>query len=350
MFLRELSEAVGVSGHEQQVRSLILGQIRGLVDECRIDAMGNLIARKKGTGGSALRIMAAAHMDEVGLMVTQIEDTGLLRFAKVGGIDDRVLPARAVLVGDARVPGVIGAKPVHLTEKGERERVIDLKQLAIDIGASSRAEAEKLVHRGDCAVFMTQFMELPAAGPWRALRGKALDDRVGCAMLIELLGERFPFDFTAAFTVQEEVGLRGARVAAYAENPHAAVVLECTASNEVPSRRDLSPSTRLGEGPAITVMDNSFFADPRLVELFASTAARMGLPHQFKQPNIGGTDAGAIQRAREGVPSITIAVPARYIHSPAAIMNAADFESTIALAREAMPRLPAALEGLRRAT
>ncbi len=343
MLLKRLSEAFGVSGHEEHVRSLILQEIRDRVDECRVDPMGNLIARRKGPGSSALRVLAAAHMDEVGLMVTQIEDTGLLRFAKVGGIDDRVLPARAVLVGDGRVPGVIGSKPVHLTEKAERDKVIDFKQLAIDIGASSKGEAERLVRRGDCAVFATDFLELASTGSWRAVRGKALDDRVGCALLVELLKEKLPFELIAAFTVQEEVGLRGARVAAYAEDPDAAVVLECTAANEVPSRKDVSPSTRLGDGPAVTVMDNSFIADPRMVEHFLSVAARKGIPVQVKQPTIGGTDAGAIQRVRRGVPAITIAVPARYIHSPAAIMNGADFDHAMALVREAMPRLPDAL-------
>ena len=339
MLLKKLSEAFGVSGHEEEVRSLILEEIRDRVNECRVDAMGNLIARRKGTGSSGLRVLAAAHMDEVGLMVTQIEDTGLLRFAKVGGIDDRVLPARAVFVGDARVPGVIGSKPVHLTEKGERDKVIEYKQLAIDVGASSKSEAERLVHRGDCVVFATDFLQLSSTAAWRAVRGKALDDRVGCALLVQLLEEKLPFDLIAAFTVQEEVGLRGARVAAYAEDPHVAVVLECTAANEVPSRRDVSPSTRLGGGTAITVMDNSFIADPRLVELFQAAAQRLGVPTQIKQPNIGGTDAGAIQRSRRGVPAITVAVPARYIHSPAAIMSEGDFENTAALLREAMPRL-----------
>ena len=339
MLLKKLSEAFGVSGHEDEVRDLILQEIRDSVDECRVDAMGNLIARRSGKGASGLRVLAAAHMDEVGLVVTQIEDTGFLRFAKVGGIDDRVLPARAVFVGDSRVPGVIGSKPVHLTEKMERDKVMEYKQLAIDVGASSKGEAERLVHRGDSVVFATEFLELAPVDSWRALRGKALDDRVGCALLIELLKEKLPFDFVAVFTVQEEVGLRGARVAAYSENPGVAVVLECTAANEVPTRKDVSPSTKLGGGPAITIMDNSFIADPRLVEHFLTTAAKAGIPHQVKQPTIGGTDAGAIQRVRQGVPAITIAVPARYIHSPAAIMNASDFDRTMALVREAMPPL-----------
>jgi endoglucanase len=343
MLLRMLSEAYGVSGREDAVRAILLEEIRARVDECRIDAVGNLIARKKGSGPSQVRVLAAAHMDEVGLMITQVEDTGALRFAKVGGIDDRVLPAKPVRIGDKGVPGVIMWKPVHLQEKAEKDQVIACNQLAIDIGASSKGEAEKLVQRGDYAVFDVSFEEI-GSGSHRAVIGRALDDRVGCAILAELLKERFPFNFSAAFTVQEEVGLRGARVAAFAEDPAAAVVLECTGANEVPTKRDVSPSTRLGMGPALTIMDNSFIADPRLLAHFTETARRLGIPHQFKQPNIGGTDAGAIQRARAGVPSITLAVPGRYIHSPAAIMDMGDFDHAVALAREGLARLPEALK------
>jgi tetrahedral aminopeptidase len=342
--LQRLSEANGVSGREEEVRAIVIGEIRAHVEECRVDGIGNVIARRKGTGASPLRVMVAAHMDEVGLMITLAEDTGLLRFSRVGGIDERVLPARAVLIGEKRVPGVIGIKPVHLTDKGERDRVIETRQLAIDIGASGKAEAERLVQRGDCAAFAADFRVLAGDGSARrTVQGKAFDDRVGCALLIELLRHRFPFDLVAAFTVQEEVGLRGARVAAYAENPDVAVVLECTGANEVPTKRDISPSTRLGLGPAITVRDNSFIADPRLVEHFSATARDMGMAHQFKQPNIGGTDAGAMQRVRAGLAAITIAVPARYIHSPAAIIDLEDFDTTLALTREALLRLPGAL-------
>jgi tetrahedral aminopeptidase len=344
MLLQQLSEAAGVSGCEEEVRSLLVPAIRGNVDACRVDGIGNLIAQKKASGTSRLRVLLAAHMDEVGLMITLVEDTGLLRFSKVGGIDDRVLPARTVLIGDKRLPGVIGVKPVHLTDKADRDKVMEWKQLTIDIGASSKAEAEKLVQRGDYAVFATEYRPLAADGSaWRTVQGKAFDDRAGCAILVELLAERFAFDLVAGFTVQEEVGMRGARVAAYAENPDVAVVIECTGANEVPTTKDISPSTRLGGGPAITIRDNSFIADARLVALFTKAAEDRGIPHQYKQPNIGGTDAGAIHRARAGIPSITIAVPARYIHSPAAIMDLNDFENTIALLREALPRLPGAL-------
>jgi tetrahedral aminopeptidase len=344
MLLQRLSDARGVSGHEEEVRVILLEEIRERVDGCRIDSMGNLIAFKKGTGASPLRVLVAAHMDEVGLMITGAEDSGTLRFAKVGGIDDRVLPARVVLIGPKRVPGVIGVKPVHLLEKGEKDRVTESRQLWIDVGAAGKAEAEKLAPRGEVAVFASEFRALSEASMGRRIvQGKAFDDRAGCAILAELLPEKFPFDLVAAFTVQEEVGLRGARVAAWAEKPDAAVVLECTGANEVPTNRDTNPSTRLGAGPAITLRDSSFIADPRLVELFTAAAREKGIPHQFKQPNIGGTDAGAIHLVREGVPSITVAVPARDIHSPAAILDLADFENTTALAREALHRLPRAL-------
>jgi endoglucanase len=342
MLLQRLSDAFGVSGHEEAVRAIILEEIRDRVDACRVDGVGNVIARKRGTGSSPLRVLLAAHMDEVGLMIVQVEDSGALRFAKVGGIDDRILVAKPVRIGDKKVPGVISAKPVHLTEKSERDQVTGYKQLSIDIGASTKAEAERLVQRGDLAAFDTRFAEIGGSG-WRTVSGKALDDRAGCALLAELLKERYPFDVSAAFTVQEEVGLRGARVAAHAEEPAAAVVLEVTGANEVPTDRDVSPSTRLGAGPAITLRDNSFIADPRLVAHFAAAAERLGIPRQFKQPNIGGTDAGAIHVSRGGVPSITIAVPARYIHSPAAIMDMGDFDRAIALVRESLARLPEAI-------
>jgi len=368
MLLQRLSEANGVSGREEAVRAILLEEIRGRVDSCRVDRMGNLIALKKGSGGSALRVLVAAHMDEVGLVITGAEDSGVLRFATVGGIDERVLPARMVWIGERRVPGVIGMKPVHLLDKGERDRVPEARQLYIDVGASGKAEAEKLAGKGETVVFATEYRTLgspagtgaggdaaagaaAASGPGaatggaRIVQGKAFDDRAGCALLAALLTERFPFDLVAAFTVQEEVGLRGAQVAAWAEKPDAAVVLECTGANEVPSRRDLSPSTRLGAGVSITIRDASFIADPRLVQLFASTAREKNIPHQYKQPNIGGTDAGAIHRVREGVPSITLAVPARYIHSPAALMDLSDFEAAAVLVREGLERLPRAFPG-----
>lgn len=340
MWLKELSEAMGVSGHEDEVRQIITDAIADQVDEYRVDSIGNIIALNKGDGSSDLKVMVAAHMDEVGFMISQIEESGLLRFFKVGGLDDRILPAKVVWIGDKKVPGVIGAKPVHLTERKEQDKAIKYKKLTIDIGASSKAEAEKLVQRGDYATFATEFVELdPAGESWRTVRGKAFDDRAGCAVLIELLNTQYPFDLYAVFTVQEEVGLRGARVAAFAVEPDLAFALEGTGANEIPTKKDISPSTRLGHGPAITVMDRSFIADKRLVRLLIDTAKELGIPYQIKQPGIGGTDAGAIHRTKEGVPSVTVSVPCRYIHSPAAILSLDDFDHTVRLVRESLLKL-----------
>ena len=334
MLLEKLSEAFGVSGCEDEVRGLIIEAIKDHVDEYNIDALGNLIALKRGAGESKLKVMLAAHMDEVGLMITHIEKDGSLRFRPVGGLDDRILLAKKVLIGEKRVPGVIGVKPIHLLKKEERQKVVKVEQMAIDIGATSREEAEKVVKIGDYAAFATDFTELG-----KTVKGKAFDDRVGCAVLIELLKERYPFDLYAAFTVQEEVGLRGAKVAAYAIEPDVAFVLEGTICDDMPKKRDVSPTTELGKGPAITIMDRTFIADRRLVKLLVETAEELGIPYQFKQPVVGGTDAGAIHLSREGVPSATVAVPCRYIHSPASLLSLEDFENTVRLMKGALARL-----------
>jgi len=300
-----------------------------------VDTMGNILARKRGTGQQPLRVMVAAHMDEIGLMVTGHDKDGFLRVRAVGGVDARLLPGTVLQVGLERIPGVIGVKPIHLLNAGESTKVSKIEDLVVDVGASSRDEANKLAPLGTYAAFTTPFREL---GP--TVSGKAFDDRAGCAVLVELLrGERFPFDLHAAFTVQEEVGLRGAGVAAYTIEPDCAFALEGTIADDIPKERDVSPTTELGKGPAITVMDRSFIADRRLVQLLTGTAEELGIPHQFKQPGIGGTDAGAIHTARAGVPSVTVAVPCRYIHSPVAILSLDDFDNTVRLMRESLSRL-----------
>lgn len=329
MLLKELSEAFGVSGHETAVRELILDTIKDWIDEHRVDALGNLIVLKRGDGSSKRKVMLSAHMDEVGLMIMHIEKDGSLRFYEVGGIDDRVLLAKTVLIGDEKVPGVIGVKPIHLLDSKEREQVLKQKQLSIDIGASSQEEAGKLVKLGDYAAFDVSFAEL--GGELRTVKGKAFDDRAGCAVLIELLRQDYPFDLHAAFTVQEEVGLRGARVAAYSIAPDLAFALEGTICDDLPKKRDVSPTTKLGAGPAITIMDRSVIADRRLVQLLVDTAKQNGIPYQFKQPGLGGTDAGAIHLAREGVPSTVVSIPSRYIHSPTCLLSLNDFDNAVHL-------------------
>jgi len=335
MILRELSDAFGVSGNEDDVRAIVLNAVRAHVDEIKIDAMGNVLAVKHGTGQDPLRVMLAAHMDEIGLMVVGHDDNGFLKVRSVGGIDPRLLPGTLFSVGPERLPGVIGVKPVHLLQSGEAKKVSKIEDLAVDIGAQNKDEAEKLAPLGTYATFATRFRELEST-----VSGKAFDDRAGCAVLVELLrGEPFTFDLHAAFTVQEEVGLRGARVAAFAIDPDCAFALEGTIADEIPKEKDASPTTRLGKGPAITVMDRSFIADRRLVRLLIDTAEDQDIPYQIKQPGLGGTDAGAIHLAREGVPSATVAVPSRYIHSPVALLSMDDFDNTVRLMRESLSRL-----------
>jgi endoglucanase len=279
--------------------------------------------------------MVAAHMDEIGLMITHIDDGGMLHFTKVGGIDDRVLPAKVVRIGKDKLPGVICIKPVHLTQPEERGKVVSYEQLIVDIGASSKGEAEKLVHRGDYATFDIAFEDLG-----EVVKGKAFDDRAGCAVLIALI-ERgpYPFDFYPVFTTMEEVGLRGARVAGFSVMPDAGFVLEGTICDDSPKDKDVSPTTEVGKGPAISVMDRSVIADRRLLRLVVETAEAEGIPYQFKQPGLGGTDAGAIHLAKTGVPTLPVSVPSRYIHSPVSMLSKSDFEHTVALMAASLKRL-----------
>lgn len=335
MILEELSNAFGVSGNEDDVRAVVIEAVRDHVDEVDIDAMGNVLTVKHGTGEEPMQVMLTAHMDEIGLMVVGHSEDGFLKVKAVGGIDPRLLPGTLLQVGPDRLPGIIGVKPIHLLEEKEEEKVTQLKELVVDIGADSKEEAQKLAPLGTYATFSTRFREL---GP--TVRGKAFDDRAGCAVMVELLrGERYEFDLHAVFTVQEEVGLRGARVAAYAVNPDCAFALEGTIADDIPKEKDVSPTTELGKGPALTVMDRSFIADRRLVRLLTGTAEELGIPYQIKQPGVGGTDSGAIHLTREGIPSATVAVPSRYIHSPVALLSLEDFNNTVQLMHKSLSRL-----------
>jgi putative aminopeptidase FrvX len=361
-WLKRLSEAFGPSGCEDEVRQVVLEAIQSKVDEVQVDALGNVIAMIRGTANPGFKVMVAAHMDEVGMMISHIGEDGLLRFTKVGGIDDRVLPAKGIRIrpriladgasgdgasgdgaGNDKLPGVITIKPVHLTTQAERSQVMSYDKLAIDIGAGSKKEAEGLVDRGAYATFDIAFSDLGDV-----VKGKAFDDRAGCAMLIALI-ERgpYPFDFYPVFTTMEEVGLRGARVAGYSVMPDAAFVLEGTICDDSPKKEDLSPTTELGKGPAISVMDRSVVADRRLLQLVVETAEQEGIPYQFKQPGKGGTDAGAIHLAKTGVPTLPVCVPSRYIHSPVSVLSKSDYEQTINLMAASLMRLTPQVVGAR---
>lgn len=330
--LRELSEAVGISGEEDAVRDIIARHIRDHVDELLIDPMGSLIALKRGTGAVNLRVMAAAHMDEVGFMITGFDSDGSIRFTAVGGVDARILPGLRVSVGPDRVLGVVMWPPIHVN-KGQDTVPID--RLRIDIGATSRESAQKAADVGDVIAFDSPFTEL---GP--SVRGKAFDDRASCANLIRLLqGDPLPFDLHAAFTVQEEVGLRGAIIAANRIQPDAAFVLETTACHEHPQdpdEPDQTTITTMGAGPVITVVDKQTICDPRLVQHLVRMGDAQGIPHQFRSPqHAGGTDAGSIHKSGRGVPSVTVSTPCRYLHGPNLIMSLSDWENQANLLRAA---------------
>lgn len=325
ILLEKLSQAMAISGDEGEVRNIILEEIRPYATDIKVDALGNLLVLKKGTDKYRLKIMMAAHMDEIGFMIAADDGEGLFRFEINGGIDIRQLPGKSVIVGKDHIPGIIGARPIHLTTSNERKNKIPIDNLRIDVGPGSNK-----IKPGDRATFATRFQ---IAGT--SMIGKALDDRLGVAVLIELL-KLAPtnLDLQFAFTVQEETGLRGARVAAYYFNPDLAFVVDSTPANDLPvwdDEENVSYNCRLGAGPAIYIADGATLSDPRLIRLLTETAEKEGIPHQYRQPGGGGTDAGSIHKQRSGIPSVSISIPGRYAHTAAGMARISDFKNTIKL-------------------
>jgi len=331
--LENLCNASAVSGDEGEVRRIVLEKLKGCAGDIKVDALGNVLAVHPGSGGNRLRVMVSAHMDEVGLMLVADDGDGLFRFDTVGGIDIRQLPGKAVLIGKEHIPGVIGSRPSHFTTVEDRKQKIPLDSLRIDIGPGGGR-----VNLGDRATFSTRFQR---NGP--AIIAKALDDRIGVATLIELV-RNAPnnIDLLAAFTVQEENGLRGAKVAAYAFNPDLAIVVDATPAHDLPTwdgEENISYNTKLGFGPAIYIADGGTISDPRLVRHLRTTAQIGNIPVQIRQPGGGGTDAGAIHKARAGVPSVAVSIPHRYSHTAASIARLDDWKNTLSLLHAALSRL-----------
>ena len=320
--LKELCELTGVSGDEGRVRDYIRQRVKKNVDDIIEDTYGNLIVRKGKQ--KKLKIVLAAHIDEVGLMITGIDKDGLLRFHAIG-IMPNVLLAKRILIGKERTCGVIGHKPIQLTKKDEMRKIPETKNLFIDIGVKSKDAASKIVQIGDYATFDTQFRE---NGDYIA--GKAFDNRLGCYVLMQLILESdLPLYY--AFTVQEEVGLRGAQIAAYRVKPDIALAVDTTSSGEWPEDKDVPQYPTIGKGPTITIADRRVICDTEIVKLLRMTAEKEGIPYQIKRPMVGGTDAGTMHLVHEGVRSAVIAVPARYIHSPLAIASKRDIRAAITL-------------------
>jgi endoglucanase len=323
MLLKQLTEASGISGNEKEVRDLIISEIKDHVDSFKIDRIGNIIAYKKGKDTSK-KLMVTAHMDEVGLLVTDIDNLGLLKFTTVGGVDKRILVSKPVLVGKDKIDGVIGAKPIHLQKRQEWTRALGIDELYIDIGVKSKEEAEKLVQIGDYVTFKSDYIEFGED----LVKAKALDNRVGCSLLINLIKEVKDISFYGVFTVMEEVGLVGAGPAAYEVDPDISLVLEGTLCYDMPKLDTHLVPTYLNKGPAISLIDRTTVYDRSFREKITSIAEKNNIPYQYRKTSMGGNDSGRIHTTKEGSVTTTISVPCRYIHSPTSVMSKKDYNHT----------------------
>lgn len=322
MLLKTLCETHGISGDEGRVRDILLDAVRPYADQVTVDVMGNLIVYKKGESADKT-VMLCAHMDEVGLIVSAITESGYLKFQTVGGIDARVLVGKRVVVGQSNITGIISLKAIHLQTKDERTAAVKEKQLYIDIGAKDKADAERVVSLGDYAAFDTAFGEF-GDGCWKA---KAFDDRCGCAVLARLIQERCAYDTYFCFTVQEEVGCRGAQIAANRVRPDMALVLEATTCSDVSGAPKHLEVTTLGGGAAFSTLDRGSYSDVELTKKLYAMAQAEGVMVQYKRTTMGGNDARAIQTAVGGCKTCAVSVPCRYLHSPVSVVSAADFEA-----------------------
>ena len=328
MFLKELTELSGVSGCEYEVRNYIKQRLNEIGCEFYIDKLGNVIAHNKGKKN--ITIMVAAHMDEVGLIVNHIDSDGFIKFKAVGGIDQRVLNSKIVLVGEKKIPGVIGSKAVHLMSEEEKGTSVPIDKLYIDIGSSSKSETEKLVQIGDYIIFKSDYVEFGD----NLIKAKALDDRAGVSIILELLSIKLDADFYGVFTVMEEVGLRGAETAAYQLEPDLGIVLEGTVCADMPEVNDQDKSTLIGKGAALSLMDGTTVYDIDLVRDIAKIAEENNIMYQFRKSSSGGNDAGVIHKAKKGSKVVAISVPCRYIHSPVNVASKSDIENVLKLAKE----------------
>jgi putative aminopeptidase FrvX len=336
--LEKLSNACGVTGREEQVRNLMVQLMTPYADEIQVDKMENVIAIKKGKV-KAPKIMLAAHMDEVGLMVKTITKDGFLQFSKMGGIDDRILPAQRVTVftQKGQFPGIIGSKPPHIQKEEERKKIITYDDLFIDVGAENKEDAINLgIAIGDPIAFDIKYVKL---GNDVAM-GKAFDNRAGCLTMIETLKLLVKTDCTvcAVGTVQEEVGLRGATTAAFGVDPDLAIALDVTIAGDVPGVREFDTSVKMGKGPALTISDSGLITHPKVLRWLKETAEEEKIPYQIESGLLGSTDAARISITRQGIPSGNISIATRYIHSPVGMLSVKDIENSAKLTAAAIQR------------
>lgn len=325
--IRELCALDGVSGREEAVRAYILSRLAASPAKMSVetDALGNVIARVEGRKRAGRTLLFDAHMDEVGFMIMGATDEGYLRFTSVGGIDPAVVYGRRVRVNGH--PGVIGGKAKHQCHGDEAKTAVTFDKLLIDIGADSKEKALKVAKPGDAAVFDSDYGKLGED----LFKARALDDRAGCALLLNLVSEVPDYDFVLAFTVQEEVGLRGAKTAAYGVGPDIAVAVDSTTAADTAGVAEDKQVCRVGGGPVVSFMDNRTLYDRALYEYILKTAGDIGVPAQTKSMVAGGNNAGSIQLSRGGVRVAAVSLPCRYIHSPSCVLAERDVEATAKL-------------------
>lgn len=333
--LKRLSEAHGIAGNEGAVRAIMEAELKASC-QVEVDALGNLIARK---GNGERKIMLAAHMDEIGLMVKYIDKNGFIKFATIGGFFDQTLLNQRVLIHTPRgqVCGVIGSKPPHLMKDEERKKVVEYRDMFIDVGARSAEAAKALgVGLGDCITFDRSFRELSGG----LVTGKAFDDRIACYILVQVMREvEAEATVYAVGTTQEEVGFKGARTASYRINPDMAIALDVTTAGDYPGIREEESSLKVGQGPAITLVDASgrgLITHPKVKEMLIATAERHKIPYQLEVGEGGTTDATGIHITREGIPSGVVSIPTRYIHTPVEVASMEDIRNAVKLVRLAL--------------
>ena len=321
--IKELCLLNGVSGREEKVREYLINKI-DKINGCKyyIDNLGNLIVEKKGKNRAKNKVMLDAHMDEVGFIVTDITDDGFLKFDCVGGVDKSVLPSKRVKINE--VFGVIGVKPVHLLDKDEKNKYNEIDKLYIDIGASSKDESIQFVSIGDEVYFESDYYEFGDG----FIKGKALDDRFGCALLLEILREENDFDFVCTFSVQEEVGARGASVLSAQIRPDYAIVVETTTACDLENVEHNKQVCRLGDGPVVSYMDRGTIYDRQLYKTAFDVAEKNSIPIQTKTLIAGGNNSSSIQQSFTGVKTCAVSIPCRYLHSPSCVISSKDIEPT----------------------
>ncbi|WP_066311384.1 M42 family metallopeptidase [Bacillus sp. FJAT-29814] len=340
--LKELTDAKGIPGNEREVREVMKKYIAPYADEITSDSLGSLIAKKVGKEGGP-KIMVAGHLDEVGFMVTQIDDKGFLRFQTVGGWWGQVMLAQRVTIvtrkGD--VTGIIGSKPPHVLSAEARKKPIEIKDMFIDIGASSREEAQEWgVRPGDMVV---PYFEFTVMNNEKMLLAKAWDNRIGCAIAIDVLKQLkdadHPNEVYGVGAVQEEVGLRGAKTATYKIQPDIGFAVDVGIAGDTPGITEKEAMSKMGKGPQVVVYDASMVAHKGLRDFVTDVADELNIPYQFESIPGGGTDAGSIHLTHNGVPALAITIATRYIHSHAAMLHRDDYENAVKLIVEVIKRL-----------